>query len=80
LLAIPLREENMERLNLSIDGMSCGHCLNAVRGALSRLPGVQVDSVTIGRASVEFDPAASSAERIAAAIADAGYPAHAIPA
>jgi copper chaperone len=70
----------MQRLDLTIDGMSCGHCLNAVRGALGKVPGVKVESVTIGRASVEFDPAASSAAQIADAVTAAGYRAQAVPA
>ena len=70
----------MERLDLTIDGMSCGHCLNAVRGALGRVPGVKIETVTIGRATVEFDPAAASAAQIAAAVSAAGYQAHALPA
>jgi len=70
----------MERLTMTIDGMSCGHCLNAVRGALARVPGVQIETVTIGRATVEFDPAAASAAQITAVVSAAGYAAHAVPA
>jgi copper chaperone CopZ len=70
----------MERLNLTIDGMSCAHCLNAVRGALGGVPGVQIDTVTIGRATVRFDPAATTVPQIVAAVAKAGYPAHPIAA
>jgi len=63
----------MENLTLHIEGMSCGHCLNAVSKALSSLDGVQIDSVKIGRAEVRFDPARIDAGRIAAAISDEGY-------
>jgi copper chaperone len=70
----------MDHLTLTIDGMSCGHCLNAVRGALSKVPGVTIESVSIGRATVAFDPAAASAAQIAAAVSAAGYKAHAVPA
>ncbi len=70
----------MQHLDLTIDGMSCGHCLNAVRGALARVPGVRIETVSIGRARVEFDPAAANADQIAAAVSAAGYTAHAIPA
>ena len=44
----------MERAVLHIDGMSCGHCLNAVNQALARVPGVQVECVRIGRAEVQL--------------------------
>ena len=70
----------MQRIILTIDGMSCGHCLNAVRSALGREPGVQVETVSMGRATVAFDPAVSSAEKISAAIKNVGYRAEAVPA
>ena len=63
----------MQKITLNISGMSCGHCLNAVRSALGRTPGVTVDSVTMGRATVEFDPGKISADKITAAVSDAGY-------
>lgn len=63
----------MTPLALSINGMSCGHCLNAVRRALSDTPGVTVESVRIGRADVQYDPAVTSPEKVAAAVTDAGY-------
>lgn len=63
----------MTKLALSINGMSCGHCLNAVRQALSNAPGVTVDSVRIGRADVQFDPATTDANRIADVVTNAGY-------
>jgi len=63
----------MTPLALSINGMSCGHCLNAVRRALSDTPGVTVESVRIGRAEVQYDPALATPDQIAAAVTDAGY-------
>lgn len=63
----------MEPLTLHIEGMSCGHCLNAVTRALATLDGVEIDSVRIGRAEVRFDPARSDAARIAAAVSAEGY-------
>lgn len=65
----------MKTLVLAIDGMSCGHCLNAVNQALSRLPGVTVPRVRIGRADLDYDENLISPEAIAAAIKAAGYPA-----
>jgi copper chaperone len=63
----------MERLNLTIEGMSCEHCLRAVRGRLERTNGVKVDDVTIGSAVLDFDPAKTSIDDIEEAIADEGY-------
>ena len=69
----------MEKLSLAIDGMSCGHCVARVRQALAATPGVHVDAVSIGAASVEYDAAATSAATIADAVRAAGYPARARP-
>ncbi|MBI3791155.1 MAG: heavy-metal-associated domain-containing protein [Gemmatimonadetes bacterium] len=65
----------MTALTLNISGMSCGHCVGAVKQALAAVPGVQVDAVAIGTAVVQYDPATVTAERIAQAVADEGYPA-----
>jgi copper chaperone CopZ len=53
--------------------MSCGHCLNAVNRALAELPGVEVESVRMGRADLRFDEQQVNPARIEAAVADAGY-------
>ena len=66
-------ETRMTPLTLSISGMSCGHCLNAVRRALSDTPGVTVESVRIGRAEVQYDPGIATPDGIEAAVTDAGY-------
>jgi copper chaperone len=66
----------MEKLQLSINGMSCGHCVSMVKQTLAALPGVQVNNVDIGVATVTYDASLESAEKIASAVSDAGYPAH----
>lgn len=77
-LLLPLQEVAVTRLSLSIEGMSCHHCLNAVNKALTALPGVTIEAVRIGRAEVSFDPAQADADRIVAAVTEAGYRAHAV--
>jgi copper chaperone CopZ len=62
-------------LSLRIDGMHCGNCVKNVSRALERTDGVTVKRVDIGTAQVAFDPARASADTIAAAVTDAGYPA-----
>ena len=69
----------MENITLHIEGMSCGHCLNAVSKALASLEGVEVESVKIGRADLRYDPARIHANAIAAAITDVGYRATTAP-
>jgi copper chaperone CopZ len=63
----------VERAVLHIDGMSCGHCLNAVNRALADVPGVEVDSVRMGRAEVRYDHTRVSPAELEAAVAEAGY-------
>ncbi|MEO8029804.1 MAG: heavy-metal-associated domain-containing protein [Gemmatimonadota bacterium] len=63
----------MTPLTLHIDGMSCGHCLNAVNKALNALPGISDLSVKIGRADLSYDPVMIDQARIAAAVTAAGY-------
>lgn len=63
----------MPEVILHIEGMSCGHCLKAVNQALHSVPGAKVVSVQIGRAVVETAPGGPSADRLAAAVDEAGY-------
>ncbi|MDH5316264.1 MAG: cation transporter [Gemmatimonadota bacterium] len=63
----------MRPLTLSIEGMSCHHCLNAVNKALSGLGGVTIRAVRIGRAELEYDETAIQPEAVAAAVTTAGY-------
>lgn len=63
----------MTRLTMEIGGMSCGHCVGAVKGALQGVPGVEVEQVAVGSAVVAYDPDRVSPEAIARAVADEGY-------
>lgn len=65
----------MERLKLAVSGMSCGHCVSRVKKALTGVSGVQVKDVTVGEATVEFDPTVQSVAAVLAALDSAGYPA-----
>jgi len=62
----------MTQATIDIQGMSCGHCLNAVNRALAGLPGVEIESVGMGRADVRFDEKGTDAGRLEAAVAGAG--------
>jgi copper chaperone len=63
----------MKRITLQIEGMSCGHCVHAVTEALSTVPGVRVDKVDLGRATVDVDDPAMVVSKLIDAIDDAGY-------
>lgn len=66
----------MERINLTIEGMTCEHCVRAVRGALENMPGLEVESVDVGSAVVRVDPGRVTEDALAEAIADEGYTAY----
>ncbi len=63
----------MSTVALTINGMSCQHCVRAVREALEAVAGVSVSQVDIGSAQVSFDPAVVSVSTIEEAVRDAGY-------
>jgi copper chaperone len=63
----------MKTQELTIQGMSCGHCVMHVRNALATVKGLDVESVDIGKAVIKFDETIVSKERIARAIEEAGY-------
>ncbi len=65
----------MARVVLHIEGMSCGHCLQAVRRTLSEVAGVSVAQVTMGRADIDLAVDGPTMEAVAAAVSAAGYPA-----
>ncbi len=57
---------------LKVDGMTCGHCQNAVKGALESVSGVQQAEVDLanGIARVEGD---ADVNKLIAAIQEEGY-------
>lgn len=63
----------MKTQELTIQGMSCGHCVMHVRKVLAKLNGLNVESVEIGKALVNFDETIVTREHIAKAIEEAGY-------
>lgn len=62
----------MQDIAISISGMSCGHCLNAVTRAIDSVNGVEVKNLRIGRADLRV-PDDSIVARVKAAIEAAGY-------
>jgi copper chaperone len=58
---------------LTIKGMSCGHCVMAVKRELEKIPDVSVEEVTIGKARVQYDEAKVTAQDFIHAIDEAGF-------
>jgi copper chaperone len=65
----------MERVTLTIQGMTCGHCVNTVTDALKGVDGVKVANVTLEdqHAEVTYDPAHASVDQMKEAVKTAGY-------
>ena len=63
----------MENATLTIEGMSCGHCVQAVKRALEGVPGVEVREAEIGSATIGYDAAKVSLEQVSGAVEEEGY-------
>lgn len=63
----------MKETQLTIDGMTCSHCVMSVKKELSKVEGLQVEDVKIGTAQVRIDESKVTRERLTAAVSDAGY-------
>ena len=64
-----------ESLQLTVTGMTCGGCENAVKRAVSKLAGVEAVSADhhANLVDVEFDPARVTPQAIRAEIEAIGY-------
>lgn len=64
-----------EQIEFDISGMTCGACAARVEKTLNRSDGVAAAGVNLAthRATVTFDPAATSPEALARAVEKAGY-------
>ena len=63
----------MASVTLTIRGMTCQHCVMAVKQALKSVPGVDEATVEIGKAVVSYDPAKAGVDEMKRAIAEEGY-------
>ncbi len=63
----------MKTQELIIEGMSCGHCVMSVKKELSKVSGLTVENVEIGRALVQYDEAKVTKGQLAKVIEEAGY-------
>lgn len=63
----------MAETAVKIEGMSCQHCVMAVKKALGGVPGVLQSDVQIGTAIVQYDESKAKEADIRTAIEKAGY-------
>jgi Cu+-exporting ATPase len=67
--------ENLKRIELAIEGMSCSACSAAVERVTRKLPGISSSEVNLAtnRANVVYDPSIVKLSEIKAAIDKAGF-------
>ncbi len=58
---------------IKIDGMSCHHCVAAVKKALDGIDGIIESDISVGTAKVSFDDSRTGHGTITEAIKNAGY-------
>ena len=65
----------MERIELKVEGMTCGGCINSVQNALNQRNGIRSATADLdsGIVTVEFDSAIIQQPVIAEAITEAGF-------
>jgi copper chaperone len=65
----------MEKVTLNVKGMSCDHCVKAVKGSVGELTGVNDVQVNLqdGKVDVDYNPDQVSIQSIKEAIEDQGY-------
>ena len=65
----------VQEIVLSVPDVSCEHCVKAIHGALSVLPGVEAVTTDIPTKTVHlrYDSGQISLEKVEAALDDEGY-------
>ena len=63
----------MTRKEIRIEGMTCDHCVMAVKKELSKVSDLNTINVRLGSVYLEFDELKVNMSHINAAIQEAGY-------
>lgn len=65
----------MEKITLTVKGMTCMGCVGSVKNLLTQVPGVSGVEITLdnGQVAISYDAAQASLEQLKSAIDDGGY-------
>lgn len=63
----------MQNVTLNVKGMTCGHCVNSVEGAIKNLGASAKVDLANNSVTVNYDESKISLEAIKEAIEDQGY-------
>lgn len=62
-----------QTIQLSIDGMTCDHCVNAVTSALKSVPGVADATVSLAEKSARITGEGLDVKKLIEAVREEGY-------
>lgn len=67
--------KDYETLILFVEGMSCEHCVNAVKNAVSSVDGVKDVAVDLdgGKVTIKYDLMLTDIDKVKEQITEAGY-------
>lgn len=63
----------MKNITLNVEGMSCGHCVKSVEGALKEIGATATVDLNAKTVTVQFDESKLTVESIKEAIEEQGY-------
>ena len=65
----------MTKMTINVEGMSCEHCVSAVKSALEGVDGVKKVKVSLKKkdATIKYDEEQTNMQDFAAVVADAGF-------
>jgi copper chaperone len=63
----------MQNVTLKVEGMSCGHCVNSVEGALTKAGATGKVDLANKSVFIEYDEAKLTLKALEEAIEDQGY-------
>ncbi len=66
-------KKGTKTVTLALAGLTCGNCVNKVKGALLKVKGVASAEVTLTKAVVSFDPAKVKVADLVKAVNSTGY-------
>jgi copper chaperone CopZ len=68
-----MSSEGLDARVYTVTGMTCGHCVEAVRGEVARVPGVGDVEVDLATGRVRVSGSGFTDQLIADAVVEAGY-------
>ncbi len=63
----------MAEITLTIEGMSCQHCVLSVKKAVDKIDGVISSDVAVGSAKIAYNELKTGRQELIKAVQEAGY-------